>query len=102
MGLQLQPWVEKTVDGVATDWLSRKEKIPDVAVSKEGDAVDFYEKGATVNSAFYCQLLRQNWPFLLNDPHIISVQNFSFTFKYLKNQQKKRYCVIILIMLSCF
>ena len=31
---------------------------------------DFLEKGATVNSPSYCQLLRQNSPCLLNDPRI--------------------------------
>ena len=33
--------------------------------------IDFFEKDATLNSASYCQLLWQNSPFLLNDPHII-------------------------------
>ena len=28
---------------------------------------DFLEKGATVNSASYCQLLRQYSPYLFND-----------------------------------
>ena len=32
--------------------------------------IDFFEKGASVNSASYCQLLRQNSPYLLNDLHI--------------------------------
>ena len=30
--------------------------------------IDFLEKGATVKSASYCQLSRQNSPYLFNDP----------------------------------
>ena len=30
-------------------------------------AIDFLEKGAPVNSTFFCQLLRQNSPYLMND-----------------------------------
>ena len=49
-------------------WLSVKEKVPVTAVIKEGhvDSVLGYErtqtveKGATLNSASYCQLLGQN------------------------------------------
>ena len=32
--------------------------------------VDFLEKDATVISASYCRLFRQNSPLLLNNPHI--------------------------------
>ena len=31
--------------------------------------IDFLEKGATVNNTSYCQLLKQNSPNLVNDPH---------------------------------
>ena len=59
--------------------LSGKEKVLGAVVSK-GDVdsvldmkgsvtIDFIEKGATVNSDSYCQLLRQYFP-LLNDPSI--------------------------------
>ena len=62
--LPLQAWVEKTVHGMETHWLSSKEKVPGAAVSKESHAVslleherthppDFLEKGTTVNSALY-------------------------------------------------
>ena len=65
-----------------THWLSRKEKAPVTAVSKEGHAdsllghertyhFDVLEKGATVNIASYCQLVWQNSPNLLNDPHTL-------------------------------
>ena len=37
---------------------------------KEAITIDFFEKGAAVNSASYCQLLKQNSPYLLNDPRI--------------------------------
>ena len=50
-----------------------KEKVPDVTVSKEDHVdsllehrFDFLEKGATVNSTSYYQLLRKNSPYLLN------------------------------------
>ena len=32
--------------------------------------IDFFEKYTTVNSGFYCQLLRENSPYLLNDLHV--------------------------------
>ena len=38
MGLQLWSWVEKTVHGVKTHWLSNKEKVPGRVISKEGHA----------------------------------------------------------------
>ena len=31
--------------------------------------IDFLEKCATVNSSYYCQILWQNSPYLLNDSH---------------------------------
>ena len=31
-------WVKKIIDGVETDWLSRKEKVPGTAVGKKGHA----------------------------------------------------------------
>ena len=79
IGLLLQACVKKTVDSHNIDWLSGKEKVPGAAVSKEGHAysllgnegpttIDFLEKGATVNSASYCQVIRKTLPYLLNDP----------------------------------
>ena len=61
--------------------LSNKEKAQDAVVNKESNAdrllghkrpitVDFLEKGATVNSASYCQLLGENSPYLLNGSYI--------------------------------
>ena len=78
MGLLLGARVELIVDGVETHRLSGKEKVPGSAVSKEGDAVsllgrkgpiaiDFHEKGATVNGTSYCQLRNEYSPYLLND-----------------------------------
>ena len=40
---------------------------------KEPTTIDFLEKAATVNNAFYCQLLGQNSPYLLNDLCIYSL-----------------------------
>ena len=37
---------------------------------KGPNTIDFFEKGATVNSAFYYQLLRKNSPYSLNVSHI--------------------------------
>ena len=31
--------------------------------------IDFFEKAATVNNVFFCQIQKQNSPFLLNDPY---------------------------------
>ena len=61
MVLPLWSWVEKTVYGVKTHWLSGKEKVPDTAVNKEGHdyslleheriiTIIFFEKVATVKS----------------------------------------------------
>ena len=81
MGVPSRASVKKTFYEVETHWLSGKEKIVDAASSKEGLAYSvlghekthpnwFPLKGATVNSTTYYQLLRQNSPYLLNDPHI--------------------------------
>ena len=71
--------MEKVVHGVETHWLFNKKKLGAV-VSKEGHAMtvlwdmkglytdDFCEKDTTVNSSYYCQLIRQNSPYLLNNP----------------------------------
>ena len=57
-------------------WLYGKVKVLGAVVSEKSHAVwnmkgpitiDFLEKGATVNFASYCQLLRHNSPYLLND-----------------------------------
>ena len=66
MGFTLQAWVEKTVHEVETHWLSGKEKVPGVAISKEGDAISVLghegpttgnlKKGATINRVSCCQL----------------------------------------------
>ena len=34
------------------------------------NTINFLEKSATVNSASYCQPLKQNSPYLLNDSHV--------------------------------
>ena len=65
MGLRLRAWVKKTVHGMETDG---KEKVLSAVVSKDGHAYSllgherthhywFPLKGATVNSASYCQSL---------------------------------------------
>ena len=62
-------WVEKTVDGVETHWLSGKKKFHAQQLTKnvmltvfwdlKGPiTIDFLEKGTTVNSASYCQVLK--------------------------------------------
>ena len=35
MGLPWHTWVQKTVHGVKTHWVSGKEKVPGTAISKE-------------------------------------------------------------------
>ena len=68
--------VKKTIHRVETHWLSGKKKVLGATVSKEGHANSLLghertnhlvslKKGATINSASYCQLLRQNSPYLL-------------------------------------
>ena len=69
MDLQLRIWVENKVHEKEAHWLSGKEKVPGVAVNKEGHAacfwdmkgpmtIDFLERGTTVNIASYCNFLR--------------------------------------------
>ena len=80
MGFLQQAWAEKTVYGVETHWLSNKEKVIGAAVNKDDiDSLRAHErthhywfpwKNATVNSASYCQQLRQNSLYLLNDLRI--------------------------------
>ena len=47
--------------------------------------IDFFEKSAMVNRGFYCQLLRQYSPYLLNDLYIFAmwyiINNLCFSFK---------------------
>ena len=50
--------------------------------------IDFLEKGATVNNISYCQLLRQNSPYLLNDPCIICGMNIKKCYKCHQTQEK--------------
>ena len=63
------------------NWLSSKENVLGGAISKKGPAESllqtwknplliFLGKSATVNSVFDCQFLRQNSPYLWNDPHV--------------------------------
>ena len=71
MGLPQRTWVEKTVHGIETHWLSGQENVPGTAVSKEGHADTQlgnkmndqswfpWPKSVTLNSATYCQLLKQ-------------------------------------------
>ena len=76
MGLLFWVQVEETVYEV--EILSGKEKVPGVAVSKEGYADNLLQHEKThhywflwtVNSVSYCELLRQNSCYLLNEPHI--------------------------------
>ena len=82
MGLPLQlAWVEKTVPGMEIHRLPGKEKISGTTVNKEVHADSllgyekiqnywFHEKGIMVNNAFFCQFLKQNSPYLLNNPCI--------------------------------
>ena len=64
MALPLQAWVNKTVHGVETQWFWQ------FSGTWKDPSLDFFEKGATINSCFYCQLSRQNSPYLLNDSWI--------------------------------
>ena len=59
-------WVQQSVKEVMlTVFLDRKGPI----------TIDFPEKGATVNSASYCQIFQQYSPYLLNDPQISGEKN---------------------------
>ena len=81
IGLSLQTRVKKIVHGVETHCFTWNFFFIGKSVSKGGHAdsalrckrpitVNCFEKSTTVNSASNCQLLCQNSPYLLNDPHI--------------------------------
>ena len=84
MGFPIWAKVKKTVHGVGTHWLSCHEKVLRAAVRKEGHAdslvehkrcitIDFIEKVATVNTASYCQLLRQYFTLFIEWPSYIQM-----------------------------
>ena len=72
MGLTLQARVKKIFHGVQTNWPFGKEKVPGTVVSKEGHA-----ERTHYNSISYCQLLRENSSYLLNDQHISIKKTFT-------------------------
>ena len=66
MSLPWQAQVENTIYGLETHWFWGKENVPGARISKEGHADSllehernhhywFPQKGATVNSAYYCK-----------------------------------------------
>ena len=68
--MDYEPKLKRLPHGVEAHCFPGKEKIASTVVSKQGDAdslvgyekpitIDFLKRGAVVNSAFYCQLLRQ-------------------------------------------
>ena len=65
MPLFLRALDEKPEHGVETHRLSRKEKVPDTLVRKEGHAS---------NSASCCKLLRYNSTYLSNDTRIKKIK----------------------------
>ena len=82
MGLQLRARSEKKIHRVETHTDSQVKKFrAQLSVNKvmltvfwdmKGPIkIDFLEKDTIVNSPSFCQLLRQNSPFLLNDPRMI-------------------------------
>ena len=68
MGLLLQTWSEKIMEWKHPDslvkktfwakWLEKKIVVIVFWDMKKLFTTDFFEKGATVNSASYCQILR--------------------------------------------
>ena len=76
LGLPRRAWVKKTFHRVEAHWLSSKEKFRAKQSAKKvmltvfwnmngAIAINFLEKGSTVNSAFYCQVLWQNSPLFI-------------------------------------
>ena len=51
-------------------WSIRKATLTVFWYIKGSIIIDFIVKGATVNSAYYCQLLRKKLHYLLNDPRV--------------------------------
>ena len=83
MGLLPRSWFHKAVHVLGTLPLNGKGKVTGAAISIEGHAdsvwnikecitIDLLEKGAAVNSAFYCQILRQNSRYNDDKPRIKS------------------------------
>ena len=84
---------QKTVYGAEVCQLSGKEKVAGAAVSREGHADSLLKhksyqywlslKSALLSSDSYCKLLKQNWPYLLNDHHI-----YIYIYMYIKSWQR--------------
>ena len=109
MGVSLRAWFEKIVQVVETYWLTGKEKSSGCSGQKRKSCwqcsktlkdlslLSPLEKCATVNITSYFQLLRQNSPHLLNDPHNweekYSTEKNQYIFKrkflYMFNLEKK-------------
>ena len=76
MGLPQLVTVEKTVHRVEIHcqvkkkWSVKKVILRLLWVIKELIIIDFLEEGTTINSADYCQILRQHSLYLLNDPRV--------------------------------
>ena len=75
------PWIKKTVHGVETlvkekfrEQLSVKKVMLKVFWGKKRVIIiDFLEKGTTLSNASNYQLLRQNLPYLVNDPSLYNI-----------------------------
>ena len=99
--LSLRTCVQKTVHKEETHWLSCKKKCSGrsgqwrssyLLGTNRPIILIFLKKGVTVNSSSYCQLLRQNSPYLLNNSCNISLQrwiNKSVVYKYQLNNDLK-------------
>ena len=72
-------WVEKTVHGVKTHWLSSNEKVLDavkkivltiLSLRKGCIDIDLLASGASVNSVAFAKPIRNILPYTLNDCRI--------------------------------
>ena len=67
MDISQQYWVEKTLHGVETHWLSGKENVPGTTVSTKVMLLgpeNILKKDVTLNNDFNWKLRRQNLLFL--------------------------------------
>ena len=67
IGLPQRAWFEKTVYWEKTQWLSGKKSFLVQSV-KDPSLFIYLINGIPLNSDSYCQLLRENLAYLLNDP----------------------------------
>ena len=68
-------WVKKMFQ---VQWSLKKVMLTVFWDMKTSMTIDFLEKGKTLNSVSYCQVVRKYFAYLLNDPHILLFHTYQW------------------------